>query len=117
MATREDATLLIQVLQWGAQMGSDEAFAHIYSDDFDPQSVDGHNPYVRKALNFGETIGTLVKHGLLDRELVLDLWAIESSWERLAPAALKARERTGEPRMFENYEALAKSASPALAGT
>jgi len=116
MATKEDATLLLQILQWGAMIGSNEAFQFVFSEEFDPESVDAHNPQVRTALNFSETVGTLVKQGLLDRGLVHDLWAIDASWKRLGPAALKARAHSGEPRMYENFEALARSASPALAG-
>jgi hypothetical protein len=49
----------------------------------------------------------LVKHGLLDRDLVVDMWAVASVWKRLESAIRRERERTGEPRLYENFEALA----------
>src|SRR5579864_9560070 len=109
-ATREDAALIVQMLRWGAQIDIQDAFARIYSDDFDPQTATHRDPAVAKVLGFGEAIGTFVKHGLLDNDLVQDLWAINSSWKRIAPAALRAREHSGEPRLYENYEALARKA-------
>ena len=37
------------------------------------------------------------------------LW-VAGMWAAVGPAAAKAREKHGEPRLFENFEALAKSA-------
>ncbi|HKR99363.1 MAG TPA: hypothetical protein VJU79_07595 [Candidatus Dormibacteraeota bacterium] len=109
-ATQEDATLLMQILQWGSSIGIGDAFAYIHSDDFDPKNADPHNPQVRTALGFYEVVGTFVKQRLLDRDLVHDLWALEPAWDRLSSAALKAREQSGIPRMFENFELLVKGA-------
>jgi hypothetical protein len=114
-ATKEDATLMVQILQWGTALGVNEAFAQIHSDDFEPDKVDTHNPDVRKVLNFYELVGTLVKQRLLDRDLVYDLWAVDETWKRVGPAALKVRERSGIARMYENMEALAQGA-PTTAG-
>jgi hypothetical protein len=51
----------------------------------------------------------LVKNDLLDRGLVLDwLWAV-GLWERLGPAARRARERYGSDALYENFEALARA--------
>jgi hypothetical protein len=58
-------------------------------------------------LFFGETVGTFVKQGVLDRGLVEDLWWIEGMWSRVGPAAQRQRQRLGEPRLFENFESLA----------
>jgi hypothetical protein len=58
-------------------------------------------------LAVGESIATLTKHRLLSDELVLDWLWIEGIWARVAPAALRQRERFGEPRLYENFEALA----------
>ena len=52
-------------------------------------------------------LGTLVKNGLLDRALVNDWLWVAGTWERVGPAAKRARAKLGEPRLFENYEALA----------
>lgn len=108
--TREDAALMMQINQWGAATGADQAFIEIFADDFDPDTADHSDEVVVKVLGFAETIGTFVKQDLLSRELVHDLLWVEGMWTRVGPAALKAREKYGEPRLYENFEALAKSA-------
>jgi len=65
---------------------------------------------VRTVLTFGESVATLVKQGVLDRGLVLDMWWIEGLWTRVGGAAHKARTQLHEPRLYENFEALAVSA-------
>jgi len=114
-ATREDATLLVQILQWGSSIGIGDALAHVHADDFDPAAVDIRHQEVRTVLSFYEVVGTFVKQGLLDRDLVQDMWALDRTWQLVGPAALKTREQSGEPRMFENFEALVKGA-PVAAG-
>ena len=49
-----------------------------------------------------------MKNDLLNRELTLDWFAVAALWERIAPAALRAREQFGVPQLYENFEALAK---------
>jgi hypothetical protein len=105
--TREDAQLIVQLAQWGATIGLQDAVAALLDDAFDPASASTGDPHVRTVLNFGETIGTLVKNDLLNRELVHDWLWIGGLWERVAPAVRQARERFGEPRLGENFEALA----------
>ena len=46
---------------------------------------------MRKMLSFGEVVGTLVKQGVLNRDLVVDLWWVAGLWARVQPAA----ERSG----------------------
>jgi hypothetical protein len=106
--TTEDARLIVELAKWGAMMDLGPATGEIFSDEFEPETASAHDRSVRTFLVFYETIGTLVKNDLLNRDLVLDwLWAA-GVWERIGPAALKLREQTN-PRMFENFEALAKS--------
>ena len=107
--TYEDAQLMIQLAQWGTALGVEEAMPQIFSASFDPQTADAmSDPAVRKLLGFCESIGTLTKHGLLSVQLVHDWLWVDGLWERLGPAALRLRERHGEPRLYENFEALAK---------
>jgi hypothetical protein len=107
--TREDAQLMVQLAQWGTAMGIEDAAAQLFSDDFNPEAADSlTDGAVRTALLWGESIGTLTKHGLLSVELVEDWLWVEGLWSRVAPAALKAREKFGEPRLYENFEALAR---------
>jgi hypothetical protein len=106
--TREDAQLMLQLAQWGTAMGLEDALAQLFADDFNAEAADSLNDTaVRTALLFGESIGTLTKHGLISTELVEDWLWIDGLWSRVAPAARKAREKFGEPRLYENLEALA----------
>jgi hypothetical protein len=106
--TREDAQLMLQLAQWGTAMGIEDALAQLFADDFNAEAADSLNDSaVRTALLFGESIGTLTKHDLLSVELVDDWLWIAGLWSRVGPAARKAREKFGEPRLYENLEALA----------
>jgi hypothetical protein len=107
VATYEDAALVVQIVRWGTEMGLDDAAHAIFADGFDPEAASTDHAAVRKMLTFGETVGTLVKHGVLNRDLVQDLWWVDGSWGRVGPAARRERERLGEPRLYENFEALA----------
>ena len=79
------------------------------AEDFDPESAEPSDDAVSTVLTVGEVIGALVKHQLLSRELVDDIIWVSGSWARVGPAALKARAEAGEPRIYENFEALAKA--------
>ena len=84
-----------------------KAIGDVVSDDFDPDEANANDPAVRTLLHFGETVGTFVKQGVLDRGLVDDLWWIEGMWARVGPAATRQRQKLSEPRLYENFEALA----------
>lgn len=105
--TKEDAAMLIELAKWGAMIEFGPATGAIFADDFDPETAAMSDEPVRTVLVFGETVGTLVKNGLLDRELVTDWLWVGGLWQRVGPAARRAREDLGEPRLYENFEALA----------
>jgi hypothetical protein len=107
--TREDAQLMIQLAQWGTAIGLQDATSKLWADGFDPESADPRDKAVQTVLTFGESIGTLIKHDLLSVELVKDWLWIEGMWARVGPAAKQAREAVGEPRLYENFEALAQA--------
>jgi hypothetical protein len=107
-ATYDDAALIMQIVRWGTEMGIDDAGQAIFADNFDAKKASADDLPVGKMLSFFETLATLVKHGILDEALVLDLWWVPGTWARVGPAAIRERERIGEPRLYENYEALAK---------
>jgi hypothetical protein len=109
--THDDAVLMVELAKWGSMSGLDEASRVIFADDFAPDSADASDPNANTMLIFGETVGTLVKNGLLNRALVLDWLWIGGSWARVGPAALRAREKSGVPAMFENFELLAAGQS------
>jgi hypothetical protein len=112
--TREDGQLLVQIAQWGTAMGIEKAVRDVFAADFDPDTADAlEDDAVRDLLFFGESIGTLTKHGLLSVELVADWLWIDGVWSRVGPAALRQRERLREPRLYENFEALAAATATA----
>jgi hypothetical protein len=108
-ASHEDANLLVQLAQWGAMIEVGEALGAVFAEEFDPETADSNDPPVRTILAYGETIGTLVKNDLLDQGLVLDWLWVQGLWERVGPAARRARERFGAGALYENFEALARA--------
>jgi hypothetical protein len=106
VATREDADLIVQLMRWGTEMGLEDALRTLFSEEFDPEKAPMGDPSVAKALYFGETVATLVKHDLVDRDLMLDLLWFEGIWGRVEKHAKAARDHDGEPRLYENFEAL-----------
>jgi hypothetical protein len=107
MADRQDATLLVQLAQWGTQLGLEEAMLAVAADAFDPDTADASDRLLSRILIFGETIGTLTKNNLLDTELVLDWMWVGGVWQRVAPAVIKERKKLGDPKLYENFEKLA----------
>ena len=106
--TRDDAHLMVQLAQWGTQIGLGDALSHVLADDFDPETADmADDAGVRTIMQFMESVGTLTKHDLLSAELVNDWLWVGGLWSRVGPATLRAREKFGEPRLYENFEALA----------
>jgi len=107
VASREDAALMIQLMRWGTEMGLDESLRVIFGPNFDPENASMEDPAVEKVLSFGETVGAFVKHGLLDKDLLADIFWIDGMWSKVGHHALAAREHEGEPSLYENFEALA----------
>lgn len=116
MATHEDAVLMVQLAQLYAQMDGMEAAGFVWSDDLPgtyeefkakcpPTSAE--SGYVRTVAAFNETVATLWKHELIDEALLTDWLAIHGTWERMKAILLGMREASGEPRLWENFEALA----------
>jgi hypothetical protein len=116
--THEDAVLLVQLAQLAATSGVAEATSWLFSEEFtaDPKEfMEKHprgsagNVKVSTVAAWYETVGTLYKHGLLNGELLFDWLAIDLLWQRLEGLALLTREQTGDAKMFENFEAMAKA--------
>lgn len=105
-ATQNDAVLLLQLARWGTESGLDAALGFIYSDEFDAQDPAPPGSAVHTVLNFGETVGALVKHGLLDLGLVRDVYWFDGMWSKVGPHALAARAQEDEPTLYEHFEAL-----------
>jgi hypothetical protein len=107
MAKHEDALIVIQLSRWSTEMGLDNAMSEIFADGFDASDGAPDNASVRTVLAFGETVGSLVKHNVLDWDLISDLFWIEGMWSKVKAHADYQRQRTGEPRLYEHFEALA----------
>ena len=105
---REDASLIVELAKWGSMIDLPEASRTIFSDDFDAESAEALDPHIQTILIFHETVGTLVKNDLLDRELVLDWLWVSGAWDRVGKAALESRAQAGVPQLWENFEALAQ---------
>jgi hypothetical protein len=105
--THEDAVLVVELAKLAAMSGLGDALGKVFADDFDPDAAELSDPSVRLVLGFNETVATLVKNDLLDRSLVYDWLWVAGNWDRVGPAARRARERAGVPVLYENFEALA----------
>lgn len=105
-ATYDDANLVMQIVRWSTELGLPEALLGVLSNEFDPGTASTADLSVQKVLNFGEVVGTLVKQGVLDRGLVMDMWWMEGLWSRVGPAAQRQRQQLGERRLWENFEKL-----------
>jgi hypothetical protein len=105
--THDDAVLVVELAKWGALAGLSDAAGRIFADDFDPETAELSDPAVRTVLGYNETVATLVKNDLLDRELVYDWLWVAGVWERVGPAAKRARDRAGVAYLYANFEELA----------
>jgi hypothetical protein len=112
--TREDAILIVELAKYAAMLGLADATGKVFGDEFDPERADLADPAVRVVLGFNETVATLVKNDLLDRDLVLDWLWMAGSWDRVGPAAERAREQAGAPNLYENFEKLAAQQAPLI---
>jgi hypothetical protein len=107
VGTHDDALLIVELSKWGALIGLPEAGRTVFADGFDRDSAEATNPSVWAVLGFYETIATLVKNNLLSSELVFDWLWVSGAWDRVGPAAIRAREKSGASILYENFEALA----------
>ena len=110
VATYDDAALAVQLVRWGTELGLSDAVHTVLSEVFDSSTASTNDFAVRKILEFGDVVGTLVKQNVLNKDLVLDLWWAGGAWERVKMAAEQDRARLGEPRLHDNFQALAEAA-------
>ncbi len=117
--TKEDAELLLRF--FGIMRGDEELkrawrwFWH----EFDVKSYEEFKEKYPKGsegeMNFDvyagyfEVLGTLVNNGVLSEDLVFDMFLIP--WKKAAPIAQGIRKEMKEPRLYENFEVLAKKQS------
>jgi hypothetical protein len=117
-ATKEDARLLVEIFNGplGARAGDGMQILWAYDKAPTYEEFNAHHPIgtdgrrnVDAVLTMHETVGTFVKQGLLDRDLVYDLLWVKGVWERCHNIALHYRKRSGEPEIYANFERLAKA--------
>ena len=114
--TQEDANLMIQLLRWGAAEGIQDAMNWVWSDEFITDYDKFVTRYPRGSEQYGmatkvcgwfESIGTLYRQDLISGELLFDWITVKLPWSRLGNFAVGVREAAGEPRLYENFEAMA----------
>jgi len=117
--TREDAALMLQFAQWANGAVQNKAYPYVWGDDFIAdfdEFTQKHsrgskeNGYISQLLSVYETLGTLYKLGLFNEELLFEWQAIYPIWDRLESHALGRRKESGDPRIMENFEFMAKKA-------
>jgi hypothetical protein len=117
--TQADAQLLLQLATLATQMDLDRGNALLWKhrqdggltyEAFKEQYPLGtaESNAVYNVLKWHETIGTLVKQGLLDRGLVRDWIWVPGAWDMCRDIAIGQRAEVGEEAMWENFEALAR---------
>ena len=114
--TQEDARLILQLSQLSQNESHHRGTTILWQTD-EPMTYEAFKAEyprgsqgmsdVMSVASWYETIGTLVKNGLLDRGLVHDWLWVGGIWNRCAAILLGQRAET-VPEMWENFEALAK---------
>lgn len=117
--TIEDAQLIMQLNIMAAMTGAFRGMDLLDMFDKPPTLAQMRKRYPRGSeeqgqisafLGLCETVGTFVRQGVLNETLVNDLYAIEYAWTKIEKIARGLRKETGETRMYENAEWLAKRA-------
>jgi hypothetical protein len=115
-----DAQLVVQLNMMGAMTGAFRGMDLLETFDKPPTlaQLKKRHPrgsqefqHVTAFIDLGETIGTFVRQDILNETLVNDLYAIGYGWSMVEKIAKGIRRETGEPRMYENVEWLAKRAT------
>jgi hypothetical protein len=115
--TYQDATLVLQLAQVSALRRL--PLGWLWSEEFDPDYtafIQQHPPGsegFHKATGIAvgyELVGTLWKYGLINEDLLFDLYWITGPWERLRDFVYGCRQAFGDPALGENFEALAARA-------
>jgi hypothetical protein len=119
--TKEDAQLMIQLAQLGAQMVDPEARGWIWSEQFVADGEDFFRRYppgtekfslVNNLAAWHETVATLWRRGLISEELLFDWLWVAGTWDRLKGILLAMREESGTPQLWANFEAMATAQAP-----
>jgi hypothetical protein len=114
--TWEDADLLLRFDDLAAREETRKAIdwfrvSHLGSDDPNYHPILRDAPeftYVSRFIELFESMGTLVKLGLLHEELVHERWMTRAIWDFLKPTIERERRTIRAPTLAENFEWLAE---------
>jgi hypothetical protein len=118
--TVADAQLILQQALVDATTGANLGFAILQEFEAPPTlgQLRKKHPrgseeyrYVSAFLNSCETTATFVRQGLLNEALVDDLYWIAGGWAAIEKIVKGVRRESGEPRLLENTEWLARRAT------
>ena len=114
-----DAQVMIALYEAQAAQKITEVMGYIWSDDFpmdfkafrerfDRGSNSTEEQDIHRILAYFETIGTLYRNNLISEDLLFDWLAVDMVWGRVKGFVGGIRRETGSPRMFENFEYMAR---------
>ena len=118
--TKEDASLFLQIF---SIMKNDEVYqkAVLWSltefkvKDYEefkkkyPIGSDGYK-YMFNMLEYAEVVGILINNDVLSEDLIYDSYG-DMYWEKVKDIVHGMRKDWGRPRLYENYEIIAKKYS------
>ncbi len=113
--TQKDAELLIRLHVIRNTPEMKESVNYVFGleepnyEDFskeNPVGSDGAN-HLASVGTFFELVGVLVKYGTINEDLVFDKYG-NMFWPKLGPIVKGIRKAMGMPRLWENWEYLAK---------
>lgn len=112
--TWEDADLLLRVNEMASRPDTQRAIDWFHKNQFAagprrdveiPKSAPEYD-FLHRFVSLFETLGVLVKQGVLSEELVLDFWNCWDPWAYFRPTIERERRAAG-PEFAENFEWLA----------
>ena len=116
--THEDAMVLLKLYEIGIAPDQGKAWDFVRSEEFTDDYQAFTKKYPRNSEQFGyvltyaawfELTATLWKHKLLNQDLLFDWVLVRPRWNALEKFMSGYRQEMKEPRLFENFEALAKA--------
>ena len=116
-ASQDDAAALVRLVHLRAQLQVSDGLDVLWRPDFpqDTYTIDAWYPPgtdgrrgLESVLVWFDTVGTLVKHGLLDPAIARDVARADLVWARIGPMAVAERGRTGDDEMWGGFQLLAK---------
>ncbi len=118
--TQKDAELLLQVLELRRDKVSMRANRWFW-EEFDTKtyrkfkkkypSGSRGSRYFNHLMGNWELLATLVVNGLINEDLVFDMFYVEPQWEKAQPVVYGLRKEWKSPRLYENFEVLAQKAA------